>query len=90
MREGCKSSMASEARGSGAGERRRREILTEVSRRGGDDEADRWGPVAGQNPPGSSVSTTRGAGKPTLPPIHYSIVIVFKTHLDHGPLLSSN
>jgi hypothetical protein len=25
--------------------------------------------VAGQNPPGSSVSTTRGAGKPTLPPI---------------------
>jgi hypothetical protein len=26
-------------------------------------------PVAGQNPPGSSVSTTRGAGKPTLPPM---------------------
>jgi hypothetical protein len=25
--------------------------------------------VAGQNPPGSSVSTTRGAGKPTLPPM---------------------
>jgi hypothetical protein len=27
------------------------------------------GTVAGQNPPGSSVSTTRGAGKPTLPPM---------------------
>jgi hypothetical protein len=26
-------------------------------------------PVADQNPPGSSVSTTRGAGKPTLPPM---------------------
>jgi hypothetical protein len=25
--------------------------------------------VVGQNPPGSSVSTTRGAGKPTLPPM---------------------
>jgi hypothetical protein len=25
--------------------------------------------VAGQNPMGSSVSTTRGAGKPTLPPM---------------------
>ena len=25
--------------------------------------------VAGQNPPRSSVSTTRGAGKPTLPPM---------------------
>jgi hypothetical protein len=25
--------------------------------------------VAGQNPPGSSVSTTRGAGKPTMPPM---------------------
>jgi hypothetical protein len=25
--------------------------------------------VAGQNPPGSSVSTTRGAEKPTLPPM---------------------
>jgi hypothetical protein len=25
--------------------------------------------VAGQNPLGSSVSTTRGAGKPTLPPM---------------------
>jgi hypothetical protein len=47
MREGCKSSGASEAWGSGAGERRRGEILTGVSRRGGDDEADRWGPRDG-------------------------------------------
>jgi hypothetical protein len=33
MREGCKSSGASEARGSGAGERRHGEFLTRVSRR---------------------------------------------------------
>jgi hypothetical protein len=47
MREGCKSSGASEARGSGAGERRCGEILTGVGRHGGDDEADRWGPCGG-------------------------------------------
>jgi hypothetical protein len=34
MREGCKSSGASEAQGSGAGERRRGEFLTGVSQRG--------------------------------------------------------
>jgi hypothetical protein len=39
MREGCKRSGASEARGSGAGK-----IPTGVGRRGGDDEADRRGP----------------------------------------------
>jgi hypothetical protein len=44
MREGCKSSGASEARGSGAGERRHGEIPTGVGRRWGDDEADRRGP----------------------------------------------
>jgi hypothetical protein len=43
MREGCKSLGASEARG----ERRHREILTGVGRRGGDDEADRQGPRGG-------------------------------------------
>jgi hypothetical protein len=43
MREGYKSSRASEAWGSGAGERRRGEILTGVGQRGGDDEADRRG-----------------------------------------------
>jgi hypothetical protein len=47
MWEGCKSSGASEARGSGAGERRHGEILTGVGRRGGDDEVDRWGPRGG-------------------------------------------
>jgi hypothetical protein len=47
MREGCKSSGAFEARGSGAGERRRGEIPTGVGRRGGDDEADRRGPRGG-------------------------------------------
>jgi hypothetical protein len=36
MREGCKSSGASEAWGSGTGERRRGEILTGVGRRGGE------------------------------------------------------
>jgi hypothetical protein len=41
MREGCKSSGASRAQGSGARERRRGQILTGVGRRGGDDEADR-------------------------------------------------
>jgi hypothetical protein len=41
MREGCKSLGASEARGSGAGERRRGEIPTGVDRREGDDEDDR-------------------------------------------------
>jgi hypothetical protein len=48
MRKGCKSSGASEARGSGAGERRRREIPTGVGRRGGDDEADRQGLRGGE------------------------------------------
>jgi hypothetical protein len=47
MREGYKSSGASEARGSGAGERRRGEIPTGVGRGGGDDESDRWGPRGG-------------------------------------------
>jgi hypothetical protein len=37
MRESCKSSGVSKARGSGSGERRR----------GGDDEADKWGPRGG-------------------------------------------
>jgi hypothetical protein len=45
MREGCKSSGASEARGSGAGERRRGEFLTGVGRCGEGGESDRWGPV---------------------------------------------
>jgi hypothetical protein len=47
MREGCKSAGASEARGSGVGERRRGEILTGVGWRGGDDEADKRGPRGG-------------------------------------------
>jgi hypothetical protein len=47
MREGCKSSRASEARDSGVGERRRGKFLTGVGRRGGDDEADRRGPRGG-------------------------------------------
>jgi hypothetical protein len=42
MRESCKSSGASKARGSGAGE-----IPTLVGRHGGDDEADKWGPRGG-------------------------------------------
>jgi hypothetical protein len=40
MREGCKSSGASEERGSGAVERRRGEIPTGVGRRGGEDGTD--------------------------------------------------
>jgi hypothetical protein len=40
MREGCKSSGASEARGSGAGK-----FLTRVGRRGEGSESNRWGPV---------------------------------------------
>jgi hypothetical protein len=44
-REGCKSSGASEARGSGVGERRRGEISTGVGRRGEGGDSDRWGPV---------------------------------------------
>jgi hypothetical protein len=44
MREDCKCSGASEARGSGAGERQHGEIPTGVGRRGGDDEANRQGP----------------------------------------------
>jgi hypothetical protein len=47
MREGCKSSGASEVRGSGAGEQWRGEIPTGVGRRGVDDEADRQGPRGG-------------------------------------------
>ncbi len=45
MRESCKSSGASKARGSGAGERRRGGFLTGVGRRGEGGESDRWGPV---------------------------------------------
>jgi hypothetical protein len=47
MREGCKSSGTSEARGSGVGERWRREFLTGVGRRGDGGECDRWGPLGG-------------------------------------------
>jgi hypothetical protein len=47
MREGCKSSGASEAQGSGAGERWCGEFLTGVSRRGEGGESDRWGPLGG-------------------------------------------
>jgi hypothetical protein len=47
MREGCKSSWASEARGSGAGERRHGEFLTRVGRRGEGGKSDRWGPLGG-------------------------------------------
>jgi hypothetical protein len=42
MTESCKSSGASKARGSGTGK-----IPTGVDRRGGDDEADKWGPRGG-------------------------------------------
>jgi hypothetical protein len=45
MREGCKSSGASEAWGSGAGERRRGEFLTKVGQHGEGRESDRWGLV---------------------------------------------
>jgi hypothetical protein len=45
MREGCKISGASEARGSGAGERRRGKFPTGVGRCGEEGESDRWGPV---------------------------------------------
>jgi hypothetical protein len=45
MRKGCKSSGASEARGSGAGEWRHGGFLTGVGRRGEGGESDRWGPV---------------------------------------------
>jgi hypothetical protein len=45
MREGCKSSRASEAWGSGVGERWRGGFLTRVGRRGEGGESDRWGPV---------------------------------------------
>jgi hypothetical protein len=43
MREGCKGSGASEARGSGGAGK----IPTGVGRRGGDDETDRQGPRGG-------------------------------------------
>jgi hypothetical protein len=42
MRESCKSSGASKARGSGTGE-----IPIGVRQRRGDDEADKWGPRGG-------------------------------------------
>jgi hypothetical protein len=45
MREGCKSSGASEARGSGAGERRRGGFPTGVGQRVEGGESDSWGPV---------------------------------------------
>jgi hypothetical protein len=45
MREGCKSSGASEARGSGAGELRRGGYPTGVGWRGEGGESDRWGLV---------------------------------------------
>jgi hypothetical protein len=45
MKQGCKSSGASEAWGSGAGERRRGGFLTVVGRRGEGGETDRRGPV---------------------------------------------
>jgi hypothetical protein len=45
MREGCKSSGASEARGSGAGQQRHRGFPTGVGRRGEGGESDRWGQV---------------------------------------------
>jgi hypothetical protein len=44
-REGCKSLGASEARDSGAGERRHGGFPTGVGRRGEGGESDRWGPV---------------------------------------------
>jgi hypothetical protein len=43
MRESCKSSGASKARGSGGAGK----ILIGVSRREGGDEADKWGPCGG-------------------------------------------
>jgi hypothetical protein len=45
MREGCKSSGASEAWGSGSGERRRGGFSIGVGWRGEVGESDRWGPV---------------------------------------------
>jgi hypothetical protein len=42
MRESCKSSEASKARGSGVGK-----IPTGVDQRGVDDEVDKWGPRGG-------------------------------------------
>jgi hypothetical protein len=45
MRGGCKSSGASEAWGSGAGQRRHEGFPTGVGRRGEGGESDRWGPV---------------------------------------------
>jgi hypothetical protein len=48
MREGCKSSGASEAWGSGMGERRRRGFPTGVGRHREGGESDRWGPVDGE------------------------------------------
>jgi hypothetical protein len=47
MRESCKSSGASKARGSGAGERRHEGNSDRVGGCGGDDEADKWGPRGG-------------------------------------------
>jgi hypothetical protein len=45
MREGCKSSGASEAWASGAGEQQRGGFPTRVGRRGEGGKSDRWGPV---------------------------------------------
>jgi hypothetical protein len=45
MREDCKSSGASKARGSSAGERRHGGFPTGVGRRGEGGESDRWGPI---------------------------------------------
>jgi hypothetical protein len=47
MRESCKSSGASKARGSGAGEAAVRRNSDRGRRRGGDDGADKWGPRGG-------------------------------------------
>jgi hypothetical protein len=44
MRESCKSSGASKARGSGAGEAAARGNSDRGQRHGGDDRADKWGP----------------------------------------------
>jgi hypothetical protein len=55
MRESCKSSGASKARGSGAGEAATRGNSDRVRRRGGDDGADKWGPRGGDR--GKGVAT---------------------------------
>jgi hypothetical protein len=47
MRESCKSSGASKARGSGTAEAAARGNSDRGQRRGGDDGADKWGPCGG-------------------------------------------